>query len=124
MRDRLVFIGEIHTPYESIEQCPANITQEGSPCSVVIYDDYKTEMFGLRRGQKIMLLYWLCDVTIEKKLFYGAFALRTPHRPNPIAVAVVEIVDIAENVIRVNGMDCLNGTKLLDVKPAINEERE
>ena len=48
----------------------------------------------------------------------GLFALRTPRRPNPIGVSVVEIVAIEANVLTVRGLDALDGTPLLDLKPA------
>ncbi|GAL31788.1 uncharacterized conserved protein [Vibrio maritimus] len=52
----------------------------------------------------------------------GTFALRTPHRPNPIGAAVVPIIALKGNVIIVRGLDCLTGTALLDIKPAIYKE--
>ena len=49
----------------------------------------------------------------------GTFALRSPNRPNPIGVAAVPLVDIAAGVVTVRGLDCLDGTPLLDLKPYI-----
>ncbi|MBN2390399.1 MAG: SAM-dependent methyltransferase, partial [Anaerolineae bacterium] len=48
----------------------------------------------------------------------GVFALRSPRRPNPIGVTVVDLVAIQGNVLRVLGLDAINGTPLLDLKPA------
>lgn len=48
----------------------------------------------------------------------GVFALRSPHRPNPIGVSVVELVAVDGNVLRVRGLDALDGTPVLDIKPA------
>jgi len=53
----------------------------------------------------------------------GVFALRSPRRPNPIGVTVVEVLDIAGNVVRVRGIDAWPGTPILDLKPVIKEER-
>jgi tRNA (Thr-GGU) A37 N-methylase len=47
----------------------------------------------------------------------GTFALRSPVRPNPIALAVVEIVGIEGTTVIVRTVDCLDGTPLLDIKP-------
>jgi tRNA (Thr-GGU) A37 N-methylase len=44
--------------------------------------------------------------------------LRSPVRPNPIGSSVVELIDIEDQVLRVRGLDCLDGTPLLDLKPA------
>lgn len=48
----------------------------------------------------------------------GVFALRSPRRPNPIGVTVVELLAIEDNVLHVSGLDAINGTPLLDIKPA------
>jgi len=48
--------------------------------------------------------------------------LRTPNRPNPIGVAVLSIEQIIDGVITVRGLDCLDGTPLLDIKPAMSGE--
>ena len=48
----------------------------------------------------------------------GTFALRSPVRPNPIGSSIVELIGIEGQVLRVRGLDCLDGTPLLDLKPA------
>ncbi len=132
MRDRLIFVGEIATPYNRIEDCPRNITPDGPPCTVTIYKEFVKECFGLVKGRQIIILYWL-DSEDKKDAKrpgdvpqqMGAFSIRTPHRPNPVGVAVTEIkeVDVKGGTILVYGLDCLNGTKVIDIKPAILEER-
>jgi tRNA-Thr(GGU) m(6)t(6)A37 methyltransferase TsaA len=47
----------------------------------------------------------------------GLFATRTPHRPNPIGLAVVELLGRRQNVLTVRGLDAFNGTPVLDIKP-------
>jgi tRNA-Thr(GGU) m(6)t(6)A37 methyltransferase TsaA len=47
----------------------------------------------------------------------GTFALRSPARPNPIAMSVVKLQGIDGNKLNVVGLDCLDGTPLLDIKP-------
>jgi tRNA-Thr(GGU) m(6)t(6)A37 methyltransferase TsaA len=83
---------------------------------------------GLEAGQQLMVLFYfhrsvgyeLCqhprgDPARPKR---GVFTLRSPHRPNPIGVTVVDILDIDGNVLRVRGLDACNGTPVLDLKPA------
>jgi tRNA (Thr-GGU) A37 N-methylase len=48
---------------------------------------------------------------------HGTFALRSPARPNPIALSVARLVRIEDNRLTVVGIDCLDGTPLLDIKP-------
>ena len=47
----------------------------------------------------------------------GTFALRTPNRPNPIGVAMVRLIERRDNVLRVVGLDAVDGTPVLDIKP-------
>ena len=131
MNATLEFIGRIKTPYKSLEDCPRNIEPGGPLCELILNKDMKGGVSGLNPGQKILVLYWFDDVdrsrcqqvSRKKGKKTGVFALRTPHRPNPIGAAVVRIESIKNNCIFVKGLDCLDGTPLLDIKPAIMDER-
>jgi len=123
-------IGHIVTPYHSIDECPRNIDQEGPPCELIVDEDKRDGLMGLSIGQKILILYWLeqSNRTTLQQLsrrtgeLAGIFALRTPNRCNPIGAAVLPIMAIKGNVITVRGLDCLNGTALIDIKPAMSGE--
>jgi tRNA-Thr(GGU) m(6)t(6)A37 methyltransferase TsaA len=73
----------------------------------------------------VLLLYWMDqarrDLVLQWPRHYsehrGTFALRSPARPNPIAVSVARLVRIEGNTLSVVGIDCLDGTPLLDIKP-------
>jgi tRNA-Thr(GGU) m(6)t(6)A37 methyltransferase TsaA len=82
---------------------------------------------GLEPGQKVAVLfdfhrskeYELLqhprgDVTRPKR---GVFSLRSPHRPNPIGLCEVELIAMDGNILRVRGLDALNRTPVLDIKP-------
>ncbi len=126
----LKFIGEIKTPYATVDDCPRNISTDGPSCALVLYEQYQAGLRGLHAGDKILILYWLNlseEASMEQSnpsdtTKRGVFSLRSPHRPNPIGAAVVKIENINENMIDVKGLDCVNGTKLLDIKPAIMDE--
>ena len=130
MKAELNFIGSITTPYHALEECPNNIQQDGPLCHLVLYPEYLDGIKGLVQGQDIMILYWLGNSHRENtstayksgKSDLGTFSLRTPHRPNPIGVAVLPIEDLEETGLTIKGLDCLNSTQLLDIKPAIYKE--
>jgi len=129
MNTELKFIGHISTPYNTIEECPKNIDFEGPFCQISLDEEYKPGLTGLKAGQRILVLYWLGNAergVIQKETkdrgLAGTFALRTPHRPNPIGAAVIPIVAIENCVVTVRGLDCLSGTPLIDIKPAIKLE--
>jgi tRNA-Thr(GGU) m(6)t(6)A37 methyltransferase TsaA len=123
-------IGEIITPYKTLAECPRNIDPDGPPCELILRDDLRDGLLGLTAGQHILILYWLehADRSSTRQNsrrtgeLAGVFALRTPNRPNPIGAAVLLIEKIDNGVITVRGLDCLNGTPLLDIKPAMSGE--
>jgi len=126
-----VFIGVIHTPYKTLEECPRNI-QEGGPESVLELDaQYVEGLLGLDAHEYIEILYWLDrarrDLLIQKRrkdgITAGTFALRSPNRPNPIGTAVVRLIKVSGDKVYVEGLDCVDGTPLLDIKPAMKVER-
>ena len=123
-------IGRIETPYRSLDACPRNIDPAGPPCRLVLEPQYVDGLLGLQPGREILVLYWLegdrqrLQQTSRKTgEFAGVFALRTPNRPNPIGAGVVRIQSLEEESVVVRGLDCLDGTRLLDIKPAIRGER-
>lgn len=123
-------IGHIVTPYETLEECPRNIDSSGLTCTLVVDNNKLDGLLGLKVGQRIMIFYWLdkADRGVLRQHsrrtgeLSGIFALRTPNRCNPIGAAVLPIISIEEGVITVRGLDCLNGTPLIDIKPAMRGE--
>ncbi|MGC8878832.1 MAG: tRNA (N6-threonylcarbamoyladenosine(37)-N6)-methyltransferase TrmO [Anaerolineae bacterium] len=88
---------------------------------------------GLTPGQHLMILFHLHRSQGYELLQHprgdtsrplrGVFALRSPHRPNPIGVSIVTLLTIEGNVLHVRGLDAINGTPVLDVKPAEEQEK-
>jgi len=123
-------IGYIGTPYQSLEKCPRNIDREGPLCSLVIREELRDGLLGLQVGQPILILYWLTQADRTPLRQYsrrtgelaGIFALRTPNRCNPVGAAVLPIQSIVDGIISVRGLDCLDGTPLIDIKPAMADE--
>ena len=134
MKATLKSIGNIRTPHESIEDCPNNVDSNGPLCKLIIHAEFQVGLLGLYPGQKILILYWFenTDRNVATQgskeganaggELIGTFALRSPHRPNPIGAAVLPIETIDNGVVSVKGLDCLNGTHLLDIKPEIFHE--
>ena len=130
MPPELNFIGNITTPYTTIDECPRNIESTGPLCQITLYDEYQEGLLGLVEGQHILVLYWLenAERTVKHKKVRkdkrtkGTFALRSPHRPNPIGAAELAIEKIEDGQITVKGLDCLNNTQLIDIKPAMYRE--
>ena len=127
----LTAIGHIETPYHSLDDCPRNIQTDGGPaCQLILNRDLSEALTGLIAGQRILVLYWFersnRQVLQQKSRrtgeLAGVFSLRSPNRPNPIGAAVLPIEQIDGHIITVRGLDCLDGTALLDIKPAMAGE--
>jgi tRNA (adenine37-N6)-methyltransferase len=120
----IYFIGAIRTPWRSRRDCPKRGSPDGPLCSIVVDERWRAALSGLAGQRRIQVLYWMhCarrDLVLQTPSgtpTTGTFALRSPVRPNPIAVSIVELVEITGTTLRVRGLDCLDGTPLLDVKP-------
>ncbi len=95
---------------------------------IVLDPDLTTGLKGLVPGEQVMVVFYFHrSQSYDLKQHprgdrsrpqRGVFALRSPRRPNPIGVTVVELVAMEGNVLRVQGLDAINGTPVLDLKPA------
>ncbi len=122
---RLIFIGRIHTPWRTRADAPKQGKLDGPVCEIEIFEPWSAGLQGLEQFKHAQAIYWLHqsrrDLVLQSPKHdpgrRGVFALRSPIRPNPIGVSTVEIVGIAENIVRVRGLDCVDGTPLIDLKP-------
>ena len=118
-------IGHVENAFDG----PAAPERIRSVESRIVLDPALTEgLKGLGPGQRIMVVFYFHRSRGFDLLQHpqgdrsrprrGVFALRSPRRPNPIGVTVVELVTVEGNVLRVRGLDAINGTPVLDLKPA------
>lgn len=116
-------IGHVENTFDE----PTALDQIQAAESRIILDPVFVEgLQGLEAGQHLMVVFYFHrargyelrqhprgDRTHEPR---GVFALHSPHRPNPIGVTTVEVVEVAGNVLTVRGLDAINGTPVLDLK--------
>lgn len=126
----LVFIGRVHSPWRSLDDCPKNLRlarEAGGGASIEIAAAFRPGLKDLAEYSHAIVLTWLDrarrDIIVLRPRSasgtHGAFSLRSPIRPNPIGLAVVKIMalDPAAGTIGIDAIDCLDGTPVLDVKP-------
>jgi tRNA-Thr(GGU) m(6)t(6)A37 methyltransferase TsaA len=121
----LYFIGRIHTPWRERDECPKNARQSDAVCTIVVDPRWAKGLSGLETVSHVIVLYWMDqarrDLVVQSPRHYaernGTFALRSPARPNPIALSVARLERIEGNTLFVVGLDCLDDTPLLDIKP-------
>ncbi|EAV43474.1 virR [Stappia aggregata IAM 12614] len=122
---RLFFIGRIHTPFKERKDCPRQGSVDGPECRIEIFDPWVPALQGLEQYDRVELLYWLDkarrDLVVQNPAHsektFGTFALRSPVRPNPIGTVVAKLVSVDGSTLVVRGLDCLDGTPLIDLKP-------
>jgi tRNA-Thr(GGU) m(6)t(6)A37 methyltransferase TsaA len=125
--DRIIMsqIGKIKTPFKNLDQCPKQGIQAGAEGEIVLRADMAPALKDLDSCTHLILLSYF-HLADRRRLqtetpfgpeIHGTFATRSPNRPNPIGLHVVELLKIDGLRIRVKGIDCLDGTSLLDIKP-------
>lgn len=121
----LYYIGRIRTPWRQRKNCPKNARESDAVCTIELDARWAEGLKDLASCSHVVVLYWMDksprNLVLQTPAHYGVqrgtFALRTPARPNPIAMSVVKLVKIESNNLAVIGLDCLDGTPLLDLKP-------
>jgi tRNA-Thr(GGU) m(6)t(6)A37 methyltransferase TsaA len=118
------FIGRIRTPWTRRDQCPKNARGSDAVCTIELDPRYAAALDGVATCTHLIVLYFMDqarrDLLVQAPHHgerRGTFALRSPVRPNPIAMSVVKLVRIEGTTLSVVGLDCLDGTPLIDIKP-------
>jgi tRNA-Thr(GGU) m(6)t(6)A37 methyltransferase TsaA len=118
----LVYIGRIRTPWTSRADCPRQGRADGPLCRIEVAEPWVAALDGIDAFERI---YWLHgarrDLVRQSPKddgeTRGTFSIRSPVRPNPIATSIAVLVSREGPVLNVRGLDCLDGTPLLDLKP-------
>lgn len=121
----IYFIGRIGTPWKSRADCPKNPAESDAICTIRLDPRYAAGLKDLETCSHVIVLYFMNearrDIVLQRPRHYdtgrGVFALRSPARPNPIALSVAKLEGVEGNALRVRGLDCLDGTPLVDIKP-------
>lgn len=122
---RIVFIGRIRTPFLTRRDCPRQGRPDGPECRVEVHEPWTAGLGGLDAYRQVELLYWLHEARRDLVVqcpksdadLIGTFALRSPLRPNPIGTSICTLVRVEPAALVVRGLDCLDGTPLVDIKP-------
>lgn len=121
----LYFIGRIRTPWTDRLTCPRQGRPDGPTCRIEVFAPWDAGLDSIAEFERLEILYWLHesrrDLVMQSPRSDGSargvFSLRTPVRPNPIGTSIVELVKAERSVLLVRGLDCLDGTPLIDLKP-------
>lgn len=124
-------IGEVRSPYQSREDCPANGWGSDTRSEIRLDPAFRPGLDGLNVGARVHVLWWfdeadrevICQPDEEGADPIGVFAMRSPERPNPIALSLCRIEASTDEGIEVTGLDAVDGSPVLDIKSAVNYDQ-
>jgi tRNA-Thr(GGU) m(6)t(6)A37 methyltransferase TsaA len=123
-------IGTVHTPYQSPDGMPVQASRsDKAPGTVVLDEAYVEGLADLEGFSHVILVchlhlarpYRLRVTPYLDDVPRGLFATRAPARPNPVGISVVALERIDGPTLYVRGIDLIDGTPLLDIKPWVGE---
>jgi tRNA-Thr(GGU) m(6)t(6)A37 methyltransferase TsaA len=122
-------IGLIHSPFQDKAATPIQPSRSQAQGQVEVFPEFTSGLRDLAGFSHIILLYVFhrsSGYELQVKPFLddrlrGLFATRYPYRPNPIGLSVVRLLSIRDNRLAIEGVDVLDGTPLLDIKPYVPE---
>ena len=115
-----------------MEECPLQETENAPKAAIQIFPEFTEGARDIVAGSEILLLTWLhlADRTVitcyprnnHELPHIGVFSTRSPDRPNPIGMHRVKVLSVTDNgLIKISGLEVLDQTPLLDIKPVWNE---
>ncbi len=120
-------IGIVHSPYYGRGETPRQGCGREEICQVEVFQEFEEGLKDIEGFSHIILIYWfhksrgyhLLITTPWDIELHGLFTTRSPDRPCPLGLCVVELVAREKNILKVKGLDAIDGTPLLDIKPYI-----
>jgi len=107
-----------------------DVRDRSNVSEIVLRDDLAEALDGIEDFSHLFVIFWMHEISEEERRtmkarprgrgdmpLLGVFATRTPHRPNPIGLTLVELLKVEGNVVTVRGLDAVDGTPVLDIKP-------
>jgi len=122
-------IGFVRSPYNVKGDAPRQGRLSDTISEIVILDEYREGLMDLGRESHLFVISWFdrADRSVlratppHEGIEHGVFATRSPNRPNPVALSLVDLIRCEEGVLTVRGLDALDGTPVLDIKPYSKE---
>jgi len=125
----LTQIGVILSPYKTREECPRQTCKTEQITGIMVFEKFAEGLRDIEGFSHLIVLYWMHKSKGYSLLvrtpwdveLHGLFTTRSPHRPNPIGLSVVRLIERKGNILRVKGIDAIEGTPLIDIKPYVPE---
>ena len=123
----LTFLGRIQTPYATLAECPRQPWTQPAQAVIELDETFTAIIEGITPGTLAHVLWWAdrAQRGLQRRRPregaepLGVCAGRGVDRPNPVGLTLVEVLTVAPRRLTVRGMDCVDGSPLIDIKPAI-----
>lgn len=126
---RLSIVGNVRSQYRALSDCPPSAWDRPETSRIEVRPEFRDGLTGVQPGMLLFVL-WVPVATDRAVLrtrqkdgrLLGVFAQRTPHRPNPLCLTMVRTVAVEPDALVVQGLECLDGTAVLDLKAAVCQQ--
>jgi len=120
-------IGIIHSPYKNTGEAPYRGYKSEEISQIEVSQEFEEGLKDIEGFSHVIIIYRfhksqgynLLVKTPWDDSLHGLFTTRSPHRPCPLGLTVVELIDREKNILKAKGLDAIDGTPLLDIKPYI-----
>ncbi len=118
-------IGVVHSQLKTRKEARDSDTKENI-AEIEILEDYQQGLSDLKNFSHIVILFWMHKAKFDslkvRPIYHpeklrGVFATRHPDRPNPIGITIAELLEVKGNKLKVKGIDMLDETPIIDIKP-------
>jgi tRNA-Thr(GGU) m(6)t(6)A37 methyltransferase TsaA len=127
MEKELKFIGKVQSSLKNLEDCPRQENEDAPEAEIMIYPEFAEGIKDLKAGSEVILFTWFhkSDRSVlsthprnDTSLpLTGVFSTRSPDRPNPIGIHLVKVLSNKGGVIKVDALEALDQTPVIDIKP-------
>ena len=118
-------IGVVHSDYKNLTDIPRQGRMSEEVSEIEIHPAFTDGLLKIEQNKHLIVLYWahlakrdlLKTIPPASKEIHGVFASRSPGRPNPLSLCIAELIAREGTILRVKGLDALDGSSIIDIKP-------
>jgi tRNA-Thr(GGU) m(6)t(6)A37 methyltransferase TsaA len=122
-------VGSVRSPYKTKGDAPRQGRLSDTISEIVIEEEYRPALWQIEGRKHLWILCWFdrADRTILRAVppgilaEKGVFAIRSPDRPNPVSLCMVDLIGVKDGVLKVRGLDAFDGTPVIDIKVYLAE---
>ena len=123
-------IGVVHSDYKNLTDIPRQGRMSEEVSEIEIHPAFTDGLLKIEQNKYLIVLYWahlakrdlLKTIPPASKEIHGVFASRSPGRPNPLSLCIAELIAREGTILRVKGLDALDGSSVIDIKPYTKED--